>query len=163
MTMLKWRISKVTITVIILIGIWCLQLPASTAQAALDAYVQWGDSMVVNLDGSKASINIYDVDQKLQAVHQNGKILIKQYDLQGNLKKTYLQREHAVYSSSNASLTIYVQQNNSDVSELKVAYWSDTVNREHSSVVLAEKMRNGLWKAIIKFSELSHGTESITL
>ncbi|MDK8182617.1 GBS Bsp-like repeat-containing protein [Paenibacillus sp. UMB4589-SE434] len=156
--MLKWHISKVTITVGLLICVWYLQLPASTAQAALDEHVQWGDSMVVNLDGSKGSVNIYDIDQKLQAVHQNGKILIKQYDLQGNLKRTYLQREHAVYSLSNASLTVFVQQKNPDLRELKVAYWSDAVSRDNSSFVLAEKMSNGLWKAIIKFSELSPGT-----
>ncbi|WP_051287351.1 GBS Bsp-like repeat-containing protein [Paenibacillus taiwanensis] len=155
--MLKWHISKVTITVGFLISVWCLQLPASIAQAAFDD-VQWGDSMVVNLDGSKASINIYDIDQKLQAIHQNGKIVIKQYDLQGNLKKTYLQREQAAYSLSNASLTVYVQHNNTDVRELKLAYWSDAVSRENSSVVFAKKMGNGLWKAIIKFSDLSPGT-----
>ncbi|TVX92175.1 GBS Bsp-like repeat-containing protein [Paenibacillus agilis] len=134
------------------------QVSVHPVSAAPAVQVDATNSIMVNTDNTKGSVYIYDGDQKLHTTFQNGKTIIKQNDLKGNLIKRYVQADKLVFSTSNASISLYIKANPTTTHEVKVHTRKDK-SKPNYIETSATKLGNGVWKAVIPMEKYLYGEE----
>ncbi|TVX92180.1 GBS Bsp-like repeat-containing protein [Paenibacillus agilis] len=147
-----------TVCIVLFLEAAALNFTTNQVSAAPAVQVDATNSIMVNTDNSKGSVYIYDGDQKLHTTFQNGKTIIKQYDLKGNLIKQYVQADKLVFSTSNASISLYIKANPTTTNEVKVHTRKDKSKPDYVET-MATKLGNGVWKAVIPLEKWHDGAQ----